>query len=216
MLSIADIEMNFKDSLQNVCEIPSTWKTDAENRDYSQKTTQTNCIETREVAVQSYSQNSIHSQTITEKPRHGAPKYDNQKLVEFLSKAERAVSKQLLQNIKSKAFDGYVVEWDEEKSSSICIHTLAHQYQEEEMECTDISWSITGSSIAVAYGRFDHKNWCVHKGMLCVWNLNLRDFNPSKAKFTADTLVTQRLIIDVRNKHFISSSFAGNFSRRHI
>jgi hypothetical protein len=57
------------------------------------------------------------------------------------------------------------------------------------MICTDLSWSITGSTIAKSYGRYDHKDWCNHKGYVCTWNLSLRDLDSCKPHFIAEVSV---------------------------
>ncbi|KAJ3299036.1 WD repeat-containing protein 34 [Borealophlyctis nickersoniae] len=54
------------------------------------------------------------------------------------------------------------------------------------MVCTEVAWNKTGSVVGVAYGRYDHENWCTHKGMLCTWNITLRDLNPDTASFATE------------------------------
>lgn len=29
---------------------------------------------------------------------------------------------------------------------------------------TQLAWNVTGTTLAVAYGRLDHESWCVHRG----------------------------------------------------
>lgn len=54
------------------------------------------------------------------------------------------------------------------------------------LQCTSISWTCTGSSIAASYGRLDITGWCDHPGAVCVWNLFSKDFNASNPHFVLD------------------------------
>ena len=43
-----------------------------------------------------------------------------------------------------------------------------------------VTWNSAGSVVAVAYAHADHEDWCDHSTSLAVWNVNRRDFDPSK------------------------------------
>ncbi|KAI8919937.1 WD40-repeat-containing domain protein [Powellomyces hirtus] len=93
-------------------------------------------------------------------------------MVDFLAKVESMVSSQLLQNISSTAFDGWSAHWEEAVTSTTLLHTLFPPVREEtDMLVTDLSWNKNGSTVGVAYGRFDHDSWCNHKGAVCTWSL---------------------------------------------
>lgn len=86
------------------------------------------------------------------------PVYNNLELISFLGRVEPQLSRQLLENIKSRAFDGhftcnldYSVNWEDEVETRSCSHVLNHKDRDPELACTDVSWSITGSTIAVSY-----------------------------------------------------------------
>lgn len=79
--------------------------------------------------------------------------------------------------------------WEDQVDSVSCLHTFEHISREMDTVVTDIAWNKTGSVVGVAYGRHDHENWCSHKGMLCAWNIVLRDLVPEKASFAAETPV---------------------------
>ncbi|KAI8615886.1 WD40-repeat-containing domain protein [Chytriomyces sp. MP71] len=113
--------------------------------------------------------------------------YNHESLATFLGKAEPLMSTELLKNIKSTAFDGYSVRWDEEVNTVSCVHTLSHTQREEGLSCTQIAWNKTGSMIGVAYGRTAHQGWCTHKGHFCAWSLGLRNVNPDIAPFAVET-----------------------------
>lgn len=57
------------------------------------------------------------------------------------------------------------------------------------LSCTGVSWNATGSSIAVAYGRFDHTGWCNYRSALCLWSVFQSDFNPLKPNLVLETSV---------------------------
>lgn len=58
---------------------------------------------------------------------------------------------------------GYYVQWEEVSTTVSCLHTLSEKSLNYEYHCTGLSWNCTGSVIAVAFGRFDHSDWCSHK-----------------------------------------------------
>ena len=55
------------------------------------------------------------------------------------------------------------MQWEEESTTVSCLHTLNESSLEYEYHCTDLSWNSTGSVVGVAYGKFDHHDWCSHK-----------------------------------------------------
>jgi hypothetical protein len=60
-------------------------------------------------------------------------------------------------------FPGYRVQWEEESTTVSCLHTLNESSLGYEYHCTDLSWNSTGSVVGVAFGKFDHHDWCSHK-----------------------------------------------------
>jgi hypothetical protein len=63
------------------------------------------------------------------------------------------------------------------------------------MGITDSSWSKSGSSIAITFGKYDHENFCLHKGSLAIWNIAIRDFDEKVPFFTYETMVN--LILNI-------------------
>lgn len=63
-------------------------------------------------------------------------------------------------------YTGYHVQWEEESTTVSCLHTLNESSLGHEYHCTDISWNCTGSVVGVAFGRFDHSDWCSHKASI--------------------------------------------------
>ncbi|KAI8837982.1 WD40-repeat-containing domain protein [Chytriomyces cf. hyalinus JEL632] len=114
-------------------------------------------------------------------------KFNHDTMSAFLSKAEPLMSSELMKNIKSTAFDGYTVRWDEQVNSVSCKHTVTHVQREEGLACTQVAWSKTGTMLGVAYGHTTHDGWCTHKGHFCAWSLGLRCVNPEIAPFAVET-----------------------------
>ena len=53
-------------------------------------------------------------------------------------------------------------------------------YDESSLGVSAVTWNSTGSVVAVAYAHAEHDDWCDHSTSLAVWNVNRRDFDPSK------------------------------------
>lgn len=58
---------------------------------------------------------------------------------------------------------GYDVNWAEDTDVVKCVHILTEKSLDKSMQCTQLSWNRTGSTIAASYGRLDHQDWCTHK-----------------------------------------------------
>ena len=102
------------------------------------------------------------------------------------------------------------MQWEEESTTVSCLHTLSESSLQYEYHCTGLSWNCIGSVIGVAFGRFDHHNWCSHKvfnisdwdqewdhffpvpmqSMLCTWNLDRRSLDCNKADVSIDVPVS--------------------------
>lgn len=54
------------------------------------------------------------------------------------------------------------------------------------LQCTDVSWTCTGSSLVSSYGRLDITGWCDFPGAVCMWNIFRKDFNPDVPDFVLD------------------------------
>ena len=54
------------------------------------------------------------------------------------------------------------------------------------LQSTGVSWSCTGSALAVAFGQLSVSGWCQVPGAVCVWSLFSRQFNPDCPDFVLD------------------------------
>ncbi|RKO91845.1 WD40-repeat-containing domain protein [Blyttiomyces helicus] len=150
--------------------IPPTWSNTKATENGS---SQTDPVEIAHLSCQTVllKNEEVQTDTEPERPFKLLEKYDYASLMEFLRRVENSVSVQLLHNIKSTAFDGYSVKFEEDVESIACIHTLAHGHRDPDMLCTEVAWNKTG------LGRYDHVSWCNHKGML--------SFHPEKPHIIA-------------------------------
>jgi hypothetical protein len=55
-----------------------------------------------------------------------------------------------------------------------------------ELQCTGISWSASGGSLAASYGRNDITGWCDLPGAVCVWGIFEKGFKPDEPQFVFD------------------------------
>ncbi|KAH9275237.1 hypothetical protein BASA83_002472 [Batrachochytrium salamandrivorans] len=171
----------------NDISLPSSWKRTAV---LAEASSQTLPVETTSCASETTCCVSMQIQTDPEPvvPASLTPSAsDLPFLVSFLSRVESDMSAILLQNIKSTAFHGYTVKWEDEIDSVSCLATFEHPHRSPGSWCTDLAWNNTGSTIATSYGRMDHASWCSHKGMICTWNISMRDLSSESFSFTAET-----------------------------
>ncbi|KAJ3325267.1 WD repeat-containing protein 34 [Blyttiomyces sp. JEL0837] len=181
--------VDFKDYTdpEEAVDIFSTWKNTSAVK--KERGCQTAPVYVEDAEVQSY---KVYDEGVQTDPEPTSifrllKNVNHESLAAFLDRAESLMSRELLRNIRSTAFEGYSVSWEEEVHEVTCLHALSHIHREPDLICTDVCWNKTGTVVAVAYGRLDHSTWCSHKGHLCTWSLTLRDMNPSIATFAVET-----------------------------
>jgi len=163
----------FEDETLDSIDFKSSWR---KERSVHDEECQTREIHTYSEGCQSYETFEQEVQT----DLNGGQEYfqlaesDNQDLADFLSYVEPMVTKCLLANIKSRAFDGISNQTEDKTESVTCVHTLSNAELKEELQVTGLSWNATGSTLAATFGRFDHEDWCTHRATLCTWNLDRR------------------------------------------
>lgn len=173
-------------------DIPSSWRRKRVTRDSD---SQTDPITSKESAIQSKHYTTVPIQTDAEEVSQAdvlanqgdGRVFEYDAVVAFLERVEGLVSAQLMQNVKSTAFHGYIVKWSEDIDTTSLVSTFSHAESPSESQCTDVCWSKSGGALAVAYGRWDHMSWCSHKGMVCVWTPMQRDAQTTHAGFAAET-----------------------------
>ncbi|KAJ3203523.1 WD repeat-containing protein 34, partial [Clydaea vesicula] len=176
---------NFNDTKTNVIDIETSWK---KEKIISVSSTQTEDLSFKESQFQTITTCNQQVQTVPEKlkSQNFLQDYNRETMLKFLSLVEPLISSQLMNNIRSSAFDGYTVNWEPEIDEISCVHTLKEKRREIDTICTDLTWNKSGSVLGVAYGRYDHESWCTHKGTLCTWNVAMKNVNTEIANFTTE------------------------------
>ncbi|XP_030842172.1 WD repeat-containing protein 34 isoform X1 [Strongylocentrotus purpuratus] len=177
----------FSDETLDGVEFKSSWK---KERTMSSSGCQTSDIQINDVASQVIKRVHQEIQTVPEPEKSVDLSLLGSRppgLAEFMARVLPDVCKYLDENTKSHAFDGYEVDWEDENEAVTCLHVLEHAALNRELQCTNLSWNSNGSTLAAAYGRMDHQDWCTHKGSLCTWNVDRGKVSPTKADSAIDT-----------------------------
>uniref|UniRef100_A0A8D0F0B3 Dynein 2 intermediate chain 2 n=1 Tax=Strix occidentalis caurina TaxID=311401 RepID=A0A8D0F0B3_STROC len=155
------------------------------------KSCQTVRISTVESAAQSHTSRDAGVQTDQSKDAvqdfQQEVRVDYTSLLSFLQRVEDAVIKELNKNWKSRAFDGFEVNWTDQNETVLCLHTLSYpEAQDQNLQVTSVSWNATGSVVACSYGRLEGGDWSTEKSYVCTWNLDRRGLNPQRPDLVVD------------------------------
>ena len=102
------------------------------------------------------------------------------------SGAARLMERELARADASRAFDGYEAGGADADAAAESGATYKYSIYweaappEEKLQACGVSWSATGSTLCVAYGRKDAAGWCDGVGALCAWNLFAPTFDRKK------------------------------------
>ena len=90
--------------------------------------------------------------------------------------------------------------------SKICFHG--------QLQVTGLAWNATGSTLAVAFGRYDHEDWCTHRAAVGTWNLDRRAVKEDKP----DTVIDSACCVMCLEFHPENPAWlvGGNFNGEHI
>eukprot|EP00741_Cyanophora_paradoxa_P002628 tig00000615_g2550.t1 len=197
---------NFGDANAGDVDVPSTWRT---NRSLRSAQAQTEEQELYDVEIQTLHKLSVEVQTDASAVRSSKNTDPNSReLQDFLRRVAPDVEQQLEVNARSRAFQDYDVVWEQERGEVRCLHRLYHRpaapaaaaeddeaakqllkqqgdpeddAARSEFPAAALSWNATGWTVAVAYGKFDHKGSCAHRSALRTWNVGRRTMVPTKA-----------------------------------
>eukprot|EP00294_Goniomonas_avonlea_P003176 CAMPEP_0114544374 /NCGR_PEP_ID=MMETSP0114-20121206/2841_1 /TAXON_ID=31324 /ORGANISM="Goniomonas sp, Strain m" /LENGTH=492 /DNA_ID=CAMNT_0001728747 /DNA_START=214 /DNA_END=1692 /DNA_ORIENTATION=+ len=92
----------------------------------------------------------------------------------FLARVAPMMEDQIESNLKSHAFEGYEVEWEEQRTTVVHLHTLTRPVSKDQtpMPVSCVSWNANGQTLAIGYGCMDHQDLCSHRAYICAWNLS--------------------------------------------
>ncbi|NXD75065.1 WDR34 protein, partial [Halcyon senegalensis] len=180
----------FADGTAPGAEVESLWRS-ARSARCEAKSCQTGKISTAETAVQSHTSRDAAVQVDQSKDDvqdfQPEVQVDYPSLLTFLQRVEDAVIKELNKNWKSRAFDGFEVNWTDQNETVLCLHTLSYpEAQDQKLQVTSVSWNATGSVVACSYGRLDGGDWSTEKSYVCTWNLDRRGLNPQRPDLVVD------------------------------
>lgn len=174
----------FADEFLEGVNLQSTWKKERYIDDIG---TQTKELEVLDEAAQSYKYQDEGVQTDEEPKKKLRLAEDHSgRLVDFLRRIEPYISKQLISNLNSRAFDGYEVDLEDDTSVVSCVHTLTNPNLFGKFQVTSLSWNSTGSVIAASFGLMEHEDWCTHRTALCTWNLDRSGIKEDKPDTTIE------------------------------
>eukprot|EP00730_Choanoeca_flexa_P008899 TRINITY_DN12556_c0_g2_i1.p2 TRINITY_DN12556_c0_g2~~TRINITY_DN12556_c0_g2_i1.p2 ORF type:complete len:513 (+),score=55.11 TRINITY_DN12556_c0_g2_i1:930-2468(+) len=106
-------------------------------------------------------------------------------LLMFLQGVEDAVSRQLTQNLRSFAFDGYDVRASDGQRETKLLYSLVDEGLAQGQQCVSVDFNCSGGLIAAAYSRTDYQEWWEHSSVVCLWNMD-RTLNHHKAMQTVE------------------------------
>ncbi|NXG57244.1 WDR34 protein, partial [Hemiprocne comata] len=180
----------FADGTASGADVESLWRS-ARSAHCEVKSCQTGKISTAEAAVQSHTSQDAGVQTDQSEDAvqdfQQEVQVDYTSLLSFLQRVEDAVIKELNKNSKSRAFDGFEVNWTDQNKTVSCLHTLSYpEAQDQNLQVTSVSWNATGSVVACSYGRLDSGDWSTEKSYVCTWNLDRRGLNPQRPDLVVD------------------------------
>jgi len=184
------------DSEVIVSGFPSNWNISRTNEDCSAQTLEI-CKDAH--TIQTVNLHTVGVQTGDNEARNAEAKYDEAKLAEFLVRICPAVVTELGRISRSNAFTSYSLIGEE---TDEVLEVLKVPSSSEGVKVADMSWSCTGSVLAVAYSYFLHTGWCNHQGHLKLYNIDREGRGPSS------TLNTTTCIRSVSMHPYISSIVA--------
>ncbi|NXQ87818.1 WDR34 protein, partial [Nyctibius grandis] len=186
----APLAAMFADGTAPGADVESLWRS-ARSARCEAKSCQTGKISTAETAVQSHTSRDAAVQTDQSKDAvqdfQQEVRVDYTGLLSFLQRVESTVIKELNKNWRSRAFDGFEVNWTDQNETVSCLHTLSYpEAQDQNLQVTSVSWNATGSVVACSYGRLDAGDWSTEKSYVCTWNLDRRGLNPQRPDLVVD------------------------------
>jgi hypothetical protein len=118
--------------------------------------------------------------------------FDDDSVAAFLAEVHEELTEELVANCKSSAFDAYEANWKAKKDTLALSTTLTPPFAlEQEWHATGLEWNVSGTSVAVSYGRIDTTAWCQQKGYACVWHfLGAVDEGKPNVTLEADSYIT--------------------------
>lgn len=106
---------------------------------------------------------------------------DDATLMAFLAVVVPEMEKELgVAPSSAFAFDGYEPQWDDMDDDVVKTREVYLEGQEQE-QVTDVAWNVTGSVLAVSYGKLETEGWSPESNSyICLWNVFKPAFESGK------------------------------------
>lgn len=116
-------------------------------------------------------------------------------ILRFLNDVTPMVEQALAEPKHNDAFEDLLASQSQNAGAQL-LHVLTVDFQKAglshfvsdtmQLECTDVSWNATGTSVAASYGRRDIEGWCELPGIVCVWNVTRRNLRTDEPDFVLE------------------------------
>lgn len=180
----------FSNSETNIVSFPSSWEQTRESTD--------SCVQTHPISSSNQSDQTTFCKSIEVQTEHVAklsspPSYDEAALAEFLKRACPKIIDELDKIQRSKAFAAYRLPDDDVEQGIQKLFTLCkpREAADPPVKVSSMSWSCTGSVIALAFSCTQHDDWCSHCSVIHLYNIDRNNFNgavPSKILETSSCI----------------------------
>ncbi|KAK7895786.1 hypothetical protein WMY93_021111 [Mugilogobius chulae] len=181
----------FNDDVVDSASVPSLWRLSQQSEKDS-KSCQTRQLQSADAEAQCVITNICSTQTESKDQDEQAYELNSQELDKpelkhFLDRVVESVIRELVRNVRSHAFDGFKVNWEDHNELISCLHCLQHPGAKERgLHVTCVSWNCTGSVVSCGFGRIDDGDWSTEKSFVCTWNLNRKGLSPTHADLVID------------------------------
>lgn len=114
------------------------------------------------------------------------PDVDDATIMAFLAVVLPEMEKELgVAPSSAFAFDGYEPMWDDMDDDVVKTREVFLEGQAGE-QVTDVAWNVTGSVLAISYGKLGTEGWCETNSNVCLWNVFRSGFEAGKPDLTIE------------------------------
>uniref|UniRef100_A0A1B6KFN5 Uncharacterized protein n=1 Tax=Graphocephala atropunctata TaxID=36148 RepID=A0A1B6KFN5_9HEMI len=165
----------FSDFEAESAEFPSNWKCSRSSEDSSSQTTE---VRATDKSVQAVETLPTAVQTEERDVQLTSAAYDEARLAAFLGRVCPAVVRELDRTSRSSALSAYTLAQDTDYAVR---ELLTLSPPSDSVKVSQLSWSCTGSVLAVAHSHTLHSSWCSHQGHIALYNVDRESKTPSRS-----------------------------------
>lgn len=166
----------FSNSETHVVSFPSNWE---QTRESTDGCSQTFPVSTSDQNDQTTFYKNTEVQTEHVEKFSSPPSFDETALAEFLGRTCPKVLEELDKIQRSKAFAAYRLPDDDGEQDVQKLFTLFKPRDAADplMKVSSMSWSCTGSVVALSFSCTQHDDWCSHCSGVHLYNVDRNNFN---------------------------------------